>query len=423
MKLIMAALLMALPLAAQSNAEGPQFFRLQNGLRVLLLENHQHPLIRLQLRTVWALPEPSEAIPSAAAKGPETKGNPSSQIPPGQTSLESLALGVLGKCSVGHRSRSAFNRAVEERGLSLWLSGEPDGPLWNLSGGSPEVESVFSLLADAVMRPILEGPDLDAVKLRFIHELHEQGSRKNARMDFLHQLERPDLDLGLLSEKNLSQIYLEQLQRFILTTLRPDRAVLAISGDLNLSQARQLAQLNFGTWNEGSDVNAPLVLKLSSSALKHPPMIVPSDQKETIIALPFLALDAKQRAAQDLLSIWLPRSLRPDLCSIYHGAAGWHSLILATEGMEASLRRELLAIKKSGLKTEDLEQAKSLWIAGRRALALHPQEQLSFAAEETLSGLKPSEQEIQAVDLDGFNATLRSWLDLDSARILVLGGN
>ncbi len=98
-------------------------------------------------------------------------------------------------------------------------------------------------------------------------------------------------------------------------------------------------------------------------------------------------------------------------------------MILTAEATEASLREELLALKKSGLKAEDLALTKALWIAGRRALTLHPQEQLSFAAKETLLGAEPTEQEIREIDLATFNATLQSWLNLDSARVLVFGGN
>lgn len=434
MRLLLAALLMALPAVAQPVAV--QSFQLPNGLRVLLLENHQQPLIRLQIRAVWAPMEIRETPP-----GPETKGKVPSPKPRSQTPLEPLALGVLDQCSVGHRNREAFNRAVEERGLSLRLSGGPDGPVWNLSGGSPETESAFLLLADAATRPIPEGGDLDALRVRLIHEIHEQGSQGIARINFLRLLERPDLALEPVTESSLGQIYLEDLQRAIMTTLRPGRAVLAISGDLNLSQARQLAQGNFGTWNEGSDMTAPIAPKSAGSstsatspasstsatgstiALTRPPMVVLSDRVETNIALPFHATDEKQHAAQDLLSLWLPRYLGPNRCQIHPGAAGWRSLILTTEASEASLREDLLAVKKSGLKAKDLEQAKALWIAGRRALTLHPLEQLSFMAKETLLGAEPSEQEIQAVDLATFNTTLQSWLNLDSARVLVFGGN
>lgn len=419
MKLLMAAFLLMLPAAEQPAAEQPaavQSFQLRNGLRVLFIENHRHPLIRLQLRSAWAPRETGEPSP-----GPEAKGKVPAQKSEGPMPLEPLALGMLDRCSVGSRSRGAFNRTVEERGLSLRLSGEPDGPVWNLSGGSPEAESAFALLADATTRPIPEGGDLDAQRLHLIHGFHEQGSREIAKSNFLRLLERPDLALEPITEKGLGQIHLEALQQSIMATLRPERAVLAISGDLNLSQARQLAQLNFGTWNEGGDKNAlpPKPTAGPTKALNRPPANVPSDRAETIIALPFKALDGRQQAAQELLSLWLPRRLGPDRCLIHPGAAGWCSLILAVEAPEGTLREELLAVKKSGLDAADLEQAKALWIAGRRALALHPHEQLSLAAKETLLGAGPSEQDIRDVDLATLNSTFQRWLDLDSARVLV----
>lgn len=416
MNRLMAVFLVVMPLAAQPVPV--QSFQLENGLRVLLLENHQHPFLRLQLRAVWAPLEIREKLARSDIKGKLPSPQPIGQLP-----LAPLALGVLDQCSVGHRGREAFNRTVEERGLSLRLSGGPDGPVWNLSGGSPEAQSAFALLADAATRPIPEGGDLDATKLRLIHDLHEETSLEAARINFHRLLERPDLALEPITEKSLGQIYLEDLQISIMATLRPNRAVLAISGDLNLSQARQLTQLNFGTWNEWSGKPVSTAPKPIARALPRSTVIVPSDRAETSLALPFRATGEKQRAAQDLLSLWLPRFLGSNRCQIHTGAAGWHSLILTSEASETSLREEILVIKKSGLKAKDLEQAKALWIAGHLAMALHPQEQLSFAAKEALLGAEPSEQNIQAVDLATFNTALQSWLNLDSARVLVFGGN
>lgn len=424
MKIPLVAFLMALPLAAQPTAGIVQSFQLPNGLRVLLLEDHQHPMIRLQLRAVWAPAERREAPPSRETTGKAPAPEPMAPIP-----LEPLALRVLDQCSAGNRSRMAFNRAVEERGLSLQLSSGPDGPVWNLSGGSPEAESAFALLADAATRPIPEGGDLDIVRLRLIHELHELGSKESARSNFFRMLERPDLVLEPITEKSLGQAHLEAIQRFIVATLRPSRAVLAISGDLNLSQARQLAQVNFGAWNEANAEAAPVAPTAEAgsngpmSAVLRPPTIVPSDRSETSIALPFRTLDGKQRAAQDLLGLWLPRRLGQHRCLVQPGAMGWRSLVLTTEAPEKSIREELLALKKSGLKAEDLEQSKVLWIAGRRALALHPNDQVSFAAKASLLGAEPSEQEIRELDLATFNETARLWLNLDSALVLVFGGN
>ena len=423
MRIPRVAFLLALPLAAQPPGAAIESFQLPNGLRVLLLEDHQHPLIRLQLRAVWA---PFEI--RGISLNSEIKTAATSQKSKVQTSIEPLAMRVLEHCSVGTRSRTAFNRTVEERGLSLRLSAEPDGPVWEMTGGSPEAESAFSLLADVSTRAFPEGRDLDVMRLRLTHELHEQGSHATARIDFLRQIERPDLALEPMTENSLAQINLENLQRSISATLQPGRAVLAISGDLNLSQARQLTQLNFGTWNEGTDQVATATSRpqkglagpnVSISALVYPRTIVPSDRSEICIALPIHATEERERAAQELLSLWLPRYLGMNRCQIRPGAAGWRSLILTSEAPLASLLEELLSLKKSGLTADALEQAKTLWIANRRALSLHPREQMSLAAKATLLGKEPSELAIQELDLTTFNATLRSWLNLESARLLV----
>ncbi len=394
MKILLAALLLALPSAAQPLPV--QSFQLKNGLRVLLIEDHQHPVIHLQLAAGWGR----------------------SQEPKINACLGPLSLGVLDHCTVGHRSREAFNRAVEERGLALTLSGIPDGLVWNLVAGSPEAESAFALLADAVSRPFIVGGDLDDQRVRLIQEIQEKTPRDRARTTFLRQLERPDLTLEAVTEMALRHIFIEELQGFIQETLRPRRAVLAISGDLTLTQARQLTQLNFGTWAEGGDST----IQPTPEALATPPIVAASDVKETSLALPFRAADAPQRAALDLLRIWLPRRLGVDRCIVHPGAAGWCSLILTTPSPTSVEKEELRALRNSGLSAKDLEQAKALWHAQDRALGLRPLERLTATTMSALLGEASSEKDIQAVNLIGLNATLRAWLNFNVARELVLGG-
>ena len=64
MKLLLAALLGVLPMAAQPAPV--QSFRLENGLRVLLLEDHQHPVFHLQLAAARQF---EGAIQAVAARG------------------------------------------------------------------------------------------------------------------------------------------------------------------------------------------------------------------------------------------------------------------------------------------------------------------------------------------------------------------
>ncbi len=401
------AIVAALPGLAQPTA--PQAFQLKNGLRVILVEDHDHPSIHLQLSTSWPV-------------GPELRR---------KARLGPLVLRLLDHCPAGHRTREAFNRAVEERGLKLSLSDTPDGPTWDLYGGSAEIESAFGLLADSVCRPFVQGSDLEDQRVRFFHAIHTRTPREAAQTTFMSFLDRPDLPTEPITEIKLSQIYLDDVQDFIGETLRPGRGVLAISGDLNLNQARQLVQTHFGTWPEGQ-VSAPLPV---GDALPRPPVVSLSDLPSTTLALPFHPSTLSQRASMELLGLWLPRRLGEERCHIYLGAADWCSLLLLSAvvvpalGPAAptppaapaeALKAELRALRVSGLGATDLDQARQLWIAHRHSLWLRPSVRLSLLSKEALRQQTLDESDITSLDLAAFNATLLAWLNVDGARELSL---
>ena len=403
MKLFMAAgwtiLASVIPVFAQPS--GIQSFQLPNGLRVVLLENHERSLLRLQLMATW--------IP-----WPQLKA---------QAGVIPLSVRVLEHCGAGGRSHAAFCRDIEERGLRLRFSTTADGPVWTLQGSSTEAEAAFAFMADATARTLSDEGGIEAQRMRFGQEIDDRSTPENARITFLSALDHPDQPIQAITTRGLSKIFLEDVQIFIHETLRPPRAVLAISGDVGLAQARQLALLNFGAWGD-AEAKAMKTPDSASQppALPWPIMTAPADERETLLALPFRSADGSSRAAAVLLGLLLPRKIKSGTAWIQAGADRWISLVVSSGDPVPTLQKELQSLKEAGLDSKDLEQSKLLWRAQNQARGSHPERLQLKAAIDALLGPEPGQEEIKEVGLAAFNATLRAWLKIDEARILRLGG-
>ena len=103
----MRRLLLACAATLVAQAQTParmQSFVLPNGLRVVHLEDHEHPLVRVQLRFQL---RPSDT-------------------PPGQQGLSALALELLHHSPAGDLKPEAFDRSLTTSGISLLQVSTPD---------------------------------------------------------------------------------------------------------------------------------------------------------------------------------------------------------------------------------------------------------------------------------------------------------
>ena len=227
MRRVFRTLLAGLVASAALQAQDPQRrFTLDNGLPVLLQEDPGSPLFRARLRLAL---------------------RPGDQ-PPSQAGLQALFLRMLDGGLAGHLSPAAFDAALDDAGLRLSRRVTAEAITWDLVARSRDQDRAMALLADRVLRPILDPARLEAQRLACWR------AEEAARLDPATRLQRV-LDGGVPApptEQGLGPLTLRDLEAFRGRVFRPSRATLVLAGDLGLEQAKALVWLSFGTWSDGA---------------------------------------------------------------------------------------------------------------------------------------------------------------------------
>lgn len=205
-----------------------QEYRLPNGLRVLLAENHERPLVRLELRVPW---EPSE-------------------IPSGKEGLDGFLFHALGTASAGAESAEAFKAFLDARALRYHRSLHANSLAWTVVADSQEGNAAFEALSRSATRSSLEPSQLELWRQQYIRSIKDRSALKEAEEQFLRAIMHPD-QLSMPTATSIHRIQNADVETFQRRVIRPERSVLVIQGDLSLSQAKQLALLHLGAWGPG----------------------------------------------------------------------------------------------------------------------------------------------------------------------------
>ena len=203
MRVLLLALLATLLIPAETQTHR---FTLANGLQVVLLEAHEHPLVRARLHLALTPEDRPEACPD---------------LP------ERLQLLVnRGECA-DHKA-SEFQRVLADRGIALKGTATAEGLDWRLLARSRDQDQALGLLADLLLRPVLD----------------PQGWPKPGGLSW------------------------DQLLVFRSRILNPRRAVLVLHGDLGLEQAKRLVLLSLGTWSGAALAQGSPALASSSPEVR-----------------------------------------------------------------------------------------------------------------------------------------------------------
>ncbi|HET8715536.1 MAG TPA: insulinase family protein, partial [Holophagaceae bacterium] len=376
--------------SAQALAQAPaapQTFTLPNGLQVALFEDHSLPLVKGELRV--ALPPPGE--------------DPEAWLRP--LGLRMMALG-----GSGSRSAAAFAQAADALGIQLPASLGPRSVTWRFTARSQDQGTALDLLADRVARPAFDPQALEPVRLEAWSEASEAQALPRARLRF----ERSLAALPLPAERQLAALDPTRLAAWHRARFRPDAARLALWGDLDLAQARQLAILAFGAWTAGP-VPAPGPAPASALAPEPGPFFaaLPGEASDVRIGL---VADGADAAIRRYLAPWVLAQLQ---------AAGVHptdprsgALVVSADAplglpaapLKARLDAALEALP-STFGDRDLAALARQAAAARVLQGLHPGDQL---ADTLAPGEAPA-------DLAAAQAALRRWLGPANRRLFASG--
>jgi len=360
-------LLAGLAVLALQAQPAPQRFTLPNGLRVVHLEDHEHPLVRIRLHLRVA---PADT-------------------PAGQAGLSLLALRMLAHSDAADLKAADFDRFLAGSGIRYEAFPEAEGLGWRLLARSRDQDRAMGLLADRLLRSTFDAPVLEVQRLACWRDQEHL-----ARDPQGHPLEAlAHLPALRFSQSSLGLISMESLLAFQAQVFRPDRAILILHGDLGLEQAKRLVLLSFGSW----PVRKPSVgtTPAPGIATAQPPA-GPEPGKDGSPQAGSVPIGPLAPEVLALLGLLLPEGP-----ALVPGKAG------AKTGSYPQER--LASLRQRGFEARDLERAKAAWLANRRLDSLHPESLLESALANAL-GRGVAEEGVKALPLEALNAGLRRWL-------------
>jgi hypothetical protein len=357
-------------------SDASQEFRLPNGLRVFLSENHERPLVRLELRTAW---DPLEE-------------------PPGKAGLGGCLAELLKSRGAGSLESGSFQRFLEERYLRFSFSMQPRSFCWSVLSDSQGQDDAFESLAIAATRPALESTAMEARRQIHIKEFKERTPRMRAEDQFLRRVGDPSRGL-LPDEGSINRIEFQDLVLLSHRVLRPENSVLVIQGDLNLPQAKQLTMLHLGAW--GPSRQEALVPTHEPPSSRSPstrtwvvrdasmaPRIRVGASSPIGAPLPESSLAICTWLVRRELSSALPTPLvKAEFKTFPCGA--WVLETVASSGKSVSeamgaVQQLLARLRGKAIGTNELGAARLAWNAERKSRVLHPQQEAASLADRAL---------------------------------------
>lgn len=200
---------------------------LQNGIRVLLVERHELPVVAVEVVVDRGADQASPAVGAFAG--------------------DMLALGTK------TRSALAFSDEMGKLGANYdaWVG--YDGGGVSAQSLSIKLGEVLTLVGDAIMRPAFAKAEVDRERSRRLTALAEMNDRPASLLSIavgkaLYPATHP-YGLPLLgTEEALKKVTPADLARFHAAHFQPDRTTVAIAGDVTKADAVKEVERVFGGW-------------------------------------------------------------------------------------------------------------------------------------------------------------------------------
>ena len=209
--------------APKINLEKPQSFTLENGLKVMIVENHKLPRVNMTL----ILDNP-----------PHSEGD--------QVGASSLTGGLLGT-GTKKTSKDEFNEEVDYLGARL-----------NFSAGSASANTlskffprVLELMAEGALQPEFTQEEFEKLQQRQIENLKSNEkdvafNERRLRNALTYGKDHPYGEFS--TPESLEDVSLEEVKSYYNTYFVPENAYLAIIGDVDFDNAKELVEENFSDW-------------------------------------------------------------------------------------------------------------------------------------------------------------------------------
>jgi len=212
--------------APEIQFDRPPSFTLDNGLEVIVVENHEMPVVSFQL-TVDADPVMEEDAAGYIS-----------------------ATGSLMRNGTQKKTKAEIDEAVDFIGADLvtYTNG------MYASGIRKHADNILELMSEVLMEPVFPSEELDNYKKKQISNLtagKTNPSQISSRV--ARSLRYGDHPYGeLTTEETISNITREKLQDYYNTYYKPNISYLVMVGDITQKDARGMAEKYFGSWEKGT---------------------------------------------------------------------------------------------------------------------------------------------------------------------------
>jgi zinc protease len=200
---------------------------LSNGLEVLLVENHEVPIVYLNV-----------VVRSGSATDFE--------------GLEGLAMVTLDMMDEGAGSRSAeeLSKAARKLGADISTFATTDYAGTGMQVLGRNLEPGLDLLSDVTLRPAFAAQDWELLQQRRVQDLAAAKTDPNrvAARVFSRAMHGDAYSGRLTSEASYMAITPEQMKRWHGTYFRPDDALILVGGDTTLDVIVPLLEARFSQW-------------------------------------------------------------------------------------------------------------------------------------------------------------------------------
>lgn len=207
----------------QVNIPKPVEIKLDNGLKIIIVENHNLPKISYQLFIDNPAMLEGEKVGIADLFG-ELLGGGTKDIP-----------------------KDEFNQTIDFMGATF-SSGSKGFYASSLTKHS---DKLLALLKSVIMQPLLEKSEFERIKTQTLSGLEANKadpSSMSSNVSHVINYGKQHPYGEVMTEKTLANITIEDMTNYYNNFFRPDNAFLVIVGDINVVKAKEVAKNTFGDW-------------------------------------------------------------------------------------------------------------------------------------------------------------------------------
>ncbi|MCA9715555.1 MAG: insulinase family protein [Myxococcales bacterium] len=293
----------------------PVITTLDNGLELIVLEDHEVPSVDITLHV-----KAGEIYSSAE-----------------QPTIAKFTAYMLGEGTKKHK-KAKLDALIDATGGALGSGAGDERATISASLLAGDAELGLSLIAEQALRPTFPEESFDKVKDMMIQEVASQKSQPfGLALQFGRRVvygERSAYGRPFPTDAQIKGMTRAQVLAFHETHYVPNNAMLVIAGDITPEQAQKLTKKHFGAWARGADISVPRAEAPArpSKTVVHLIDRPASAQATVMVAVPapgigeqgWLEAKALQSVFGGGLSARLNQVLREQL-GLTYGAAAFHS--------------------------------------------------------------------------------------------------